>query len=177
MLDRFTQAGDRRMVRRLTAAPVTMTDGTPPAYLAVRDRAMHPLGIGTTHDMKSVLTGVIWPSLRSRCYTPGEKIRLWRGKLSYGVSALWDEMLATNLADLVTEIALPVYFFHGIYDYTVSYRLASDYLEKLKAPIKGFYTFDRSAHSPVLEEPEKARRIMREDVLAGANSLADGPGQ
>ncbi len=39
--------------------------------------------------------------------------------------------------------------------------------------LEGFYTFDRSAHSPVLEEPEKARRIMREDVLAGTNSLAD----
>jgi pimeloyl-ACP methyl ester carboxylesterase len=93
------------------------------------------------------------------------------------VSALWDEMLATDLADVVTELALPVYFFHGIYDYTVSYRLARDYLERLKAPVKGFCTFDRSAHSPVLEEPERARRIMREDVLAGANSLADGSGQ
>jgi pimeloyl-ACP methyl ester carboxylesterase len=177
MLERFKQAGDSRMVRRLASAPVTMTDGTPPAYLALRDRAMHSLGVGTTHDMRSVATGVFWPSLRSRHYTPGEKIKLWRGKLSCGVSALWDEMLATDLADVVTELAIPVYFFHGSYDYTVSYSLARDYLERLKAPLKGFYTFDRSAHSPVLEEPEKVRRIMREDVLAGANSLADGSGQ
>jgi pimeloyl-ACP methyl ester carboxylesterase len=93
------------------------------------------------------------------------------------VSALWDEMLATDLTSVVTELALPVYFFHGIHDYTVSYRLARDYWERLQAPLKGFYTFDRSAHSPVLEEPEKAQRILREDVLAGANSLADGSGQ
>jgi len=177
MSERFKQAGHSRMARRLAAARVTMTDGTPPAYLALRDRAMHSLGVGTMHDMRSVPTGVFWPSLRSRCYTPGEKIKLWRGKLSGGVSALWGEMLDTDLADVVTELALPVYFFHGIYDYTVSYRLARDYLERLKAPLKGFYTFDRSAHSPVLEEAEKARRIMREDVLAGANSLADGSGQ
>jgi pimeloyl-ACP methyl ester carboxylesterase len=177
MLERFRQAGDSRMVRRLASARVTMTDGTPPAYLALRDRGMHSLGVGTTHDMRSVATGVFWPSLRSRHYTPGEKIKLWRGKLSCGVSALWDEMLSTDLTDVVTELALPVYFFHGIYDYTVSYRLARDYLLRLKAPLKGFYTFDRSAHSPVLEEPEKARRIMREDVLAGVNSLADSSGQ
>lgn len=98
---------------------------------------------------------------------------MWRGKLSSGVSVLWDEMLATNLTERVTELALPAYFFHGIYDYTVSYRLAKDYFAGLKAPLKGFYSFDRSAHSPVFEEPEKARRIMREDVLAGTNSLAD----
>ena len=74
----------------------------------------------------------------------------------------------------MTELALPAYFFHGAYDYTVNYQLAKDYVEALKAPLKGFYTFDRSAHSPIMEEPQKAQRIMREDVLAGANSLADG---
>jgi hypothetical protein len=62
--------------------------------------------------------------------------------------------------------------FHGIYDYTCSYAEAKSYFEKLKAPLKGFYTFEQSAHSPVFEEPEKTR-FLREDVLAGANSLAD----
>jgi pimeloyl-ACP methyl ester carboxylesterase len=100
---------------------------------------------------------------------------MWRGKLSSGVSVLWGEMLATNLAERVPQLALPAYFFHGIYDYTVNYQLATDYFEGLKAPRKGFYSFDRSSHSPILEEPEKARGIIREDVLAGANSLADDP--
>jgi pimeloyl-ACP methyl ester carboxylesterase len=175
MLGRFRQTGNRRMVRKLEAAPVTMTAGTPRGYLSVRDKAMHSLGVGTTHDMNSVLRGIFWPSLRSTCYTPGEKVGLWRGKLSSGASALWDEMLATDLADRVAELTLPAYFFHGIYDYTINYQLAKDYVARLKAPLKGFYTFERSAHSPILEEPQKARRILREDVLAGAVSLADGP--
>jgi pimeloyl-ACP methyl ester carboxylesterase len=174
MLERFKRAGNGRMVRKLEAAPVTMTAGTPGAYLAVRDKAMHSLGVGTAHDMTSVLRGIVWPSLKSPHYTLGEKVRLWRGKRSSGVSALWDEMLAVDLADRVTELALPAYFFHGVYDYTVNYQLAKDYVEKLKAPVKGFYTFNRSAHSPILEEPRKAQKIMREDVLAGASSLADG---
>jgi pimeloyl-ACP methyl ester carboxylesterase len=173
MLGQFRQAGRSRMVRRLEAAPVTAAAGTPTRYLAVRDRAMPTLGVGTTHDMHSVFRGVFWPSVRSPHYTPGEKIRLWRGKFSGGVSPLWDEMLATDLADQVTELALPAYFFHGIYDYTVNYQLAKKYAQSLKAPVKGFYTFGKSAHSPILEEAEKARRIMREDVLAGANGHAD----
>jgi hypothetical protein len=30
-----------------------------------------------------------------------------------------------------------------------------------------------SAHSPLFEEPEKANRILREDVLTGKNALSD----
>jgi pimeloyl-ACP methyl ester carboxylesterase len=51
--------------------------------------------------------------------------------------------------------------------------VARSYFEVLKAPIKGFYTFDHSAHSPILEEPGKVQKIVREDVLAGTNTLAD----
>jgi len=174
MLERFRQAGNGHMVRKLESAPVTMASGTPAGYLRVRDRAMHSLGVGTTHDMKSVVRGIVGPSLTSPHYTLGEKARLWRAKASSGVSALWDEMLTIDLAGRVSELALPAYFLHGVYDYTVSYQLARDYAESLKAPLKGFYTFERSAHSPMLEEPQKTRRIMREDVLAGTNSLADG---
>ena len=43
LLQRFKQAGNRRMARKLEAVPVTMTGGTPEAYLAVRDKAiLHP---------------------------------------------------------------------------------------------------------------------------------------
>jgi pimeloyl-ACP methyl ester carboxylesterase len=174
MLERFKETGNGGMVRKLQAAPVTMTGGTPDGYLAARDKAMHSLGVGTAHDMNSVIRGIFWPSLRSPHYTLSEKIGMWRGKLSSGVSALWDEMLTADLAERVPQLALPAYFFHGVYDYTVSYQLAKDYVERVKAPLKGFYTFERSAHSPIFEEPQKARAIMREDVLAGADGLADG---
>lgn len=173
MLEQFKENGNTEMVRKLEAAPVTMTDGTPDAYRALRDPAMHSLGIGTTHDMDSVITGLFLPSLQSRDYTLIEKVNTWRAKASSGVAMLWDDMLATDLSKQVPELDLPVYFFHGIYDYTVNYTLAKDYFEKLQAPVKGFYTFDQSAHSPLFEEPEKMQRILLEDVLAGANSLAD----
>jgi len=42
-------------------------------------------------------------------------MRLWRGKFSSGVSALWDEMLAADLTDRVPQVTLPAYFFHGAY--------------------------------------------------------------
>lgn len=173
MLQQFKESGNTKMVRKLEEAPVTMTDGTPDAYRALRDPAMHSLGIGTTHDMNSVITGIFLPSLTSREYTLGEKINMWRGKSRSGISIIWDKIISTDLSKQVLELDLPVYFFEGIYDYTCSYTEAKSYFEKLKAPVKGFYTFEQSAHSPLFEEPEKMGRILQEDVLAGTNSLAD----
>lgn len=173
MLQHFRENGDTKMVRKLEAAPVTLAGGTPPAYLALRDPGMHSLGIGTTHDMTSVVSGIFLESLRSRDYTLPEKVNLWRGKASSGVSALWDDMITTDLSRQLPEVPIPVYFFHGIYDYTCSYPVARAYFEELKAPIKGFYTFEQSAHSPLFEEPEKMRMILVEDVLAGSSRLGD----
>jgi pimeloyl-ACP methyl ester carboxylesterase len=173
MLQQFQENGNLEMVRKLEAAPVTMTSGIPDAYLALRDQAMHSLGIGTTHDMHSIITGIFFPSLTFRGYTLLEKVNMWRGKSQSGVSPFWDEMIATDLTIKVPELEIPVYFFEGIYDYTCSYTLAKDYLEKLQAPMKGFYTFEQSAHSPLFEEPEKMQHILQEDVLQGVNNLAD----
>jgi pimeloyl-ACP methyl ester carboxylesterase len=82
-------------------------------------------------------------------------------------------MISTDLAKEVATLDIPAYFFHGIYDYTVSHNLAMEYFKMLKAPLKGFYTFEKSAHSPLFEEPKKMQYILQEDVLSGGNKLAD----
>jgi pimeloyl-ACP methyl ester carboxylesterase len=172
MLRRFRADGNKWMVRRLEAAPVTRTGGIPPGYLKVRDPAMHSLGIGTMRDMRSVISGIFLPSLQSREYTVSEKVNLWRAKFGSGVSSLWGEMIETDLSTQLTELTLPVYFFHGKYDYTCSYSQARAYFKDLSAPVKGFYSFDQSAHSPIFEEPDKVLTILNTDVLARTNSLA-----
>ena len=171
MLEKFSEAGNKKMVHKLKASAVS--EAIPYKYLKLRDKAMHHIGIGTTHEMKSIITGLFIPSLFFREYTLKEKLKLWRGKSNSGVHPLWNNMIETDLAKLVNEINVPVYFFHGIYDYTVSYPLAKKYFEAIKAPLKGFYTFGNSAHSPLFEEPEKMKRIIITDVLNGKNGLAD----
>jgi pimeloyl-ACP methyl ester carboxylesterase len=172
MLQRYRDAGDTAMVRRLEASPPTVTGPLPTGYLAVRDAAMHALGIGTTRKMRSVVTGVFVPSWLSRSYSLAEKVNLWRGK-AFSSRLLRDTMFATDLTRSVTALDLPVYFLHGRYDYTVSYAGARSFLDALEAPLKGFYTFGESAHSPLFEEPERMQRILRDDVLVGTNALAD----
>lgn len=163
MLKEYRDAGNSKMVRKLEASPVT--DNIPYEYLKLRDKAMHTIGVGTMRNMSSIITGLFIPSLTCRDYTLTEKINLWRGKAQAGVHPLWDTILVTDLAKQVPELKIPVFFLHGIYDYTVSYNLAKDYFDKLKAPVKGFYTFNQSAHSPMFEEPEKFRKIIENDVL------------
>jgi len=173
MLAAYRERGDQKMVRKLEAAEVTMTGGTPAAYLKVRDAAMHRLGIGTTHDMTSVITGIFLVSLRFRGYTVREKINLWRGRAFSRSFGLWDQFIRIDLRETVPALEIPVYFLEGRFDYTCVTSLARGYLEQLQAPVKGFYLFRNSAHSPLLEEPRKAHRILERDVLAGANILAD----
>jgi pimeloyl-ACP methyl ester carboxylesterase len=173
MLGEFRNKGNLRMVKKLEDTPVTMANGTPPAYSAVRDIAMHSLGIGTTHDMKSVISGIFIPSLKCSEYTLPEKVRMWAGKSRSGISIIWTNIMETDLSEKVTNLSIPVYFFEGVYDYTCSYAEAKSYFQKLEAPIKGLYVFEKSAHSPFLEEPDKMQKIIREDVLSGLNNLAD----
>jgi pimeloyl-ACP methyl ester carboxylesterase len=172
MLRRYQAIGNAKMVAQLEAALPAMSVPLPASYMKVRDRAMHGLGVGTTHDMKSVITGIFLASWLFRGYTLGEKLALWRGKFSSD-KVLWDKMIATDLTKQIQKLDLPVYFFHGKYDYTVSYPLAKAYLDELQAPIKGFYTFEHSAHSPMFEEPERMKQILQEDVLQGKNNLSD----
>jgi pimeloyl-ACP methyl ester carboxylesterase len=152
-----------------------MTVPLPADYEVLRDEYMHGAGIGTTHEMKSVITGIFLPSWQFRGYTLAEKVNLWLGKI-YSRSrdfGLWETMLTADLSQQLTELDIPVYFFHGQYDYTCAYPLAGSYFDQIKAPLKGFYTFENSAHSPLFEEPEKALNILLKDVLNGTNALAD----
>ena len=169
----YKKNGNTDMVRKLEAAPPTLTVPLPTAYDALRDSYMHGAGIGTTRDMNSVITGIFLPSWQFREYTLSEKINLWRGKMFSRGFGLWDKMQITDMSQQVTKIKIPVYFLHGAYDYTCAYPLAKEYFEKLDAPVKGFYTFEQSAHSPMFEEPEKVQKILLEDVINGTNSMAD----
>lgn len=93
---------------------------------------------------------------------------LWRmvrgAKFSF--DHLWREFFAINLFEQVPRLDVPVYFFEGRNDHVVTAEVAARYFEKLDAPRgKRLVWFDDSAHWPQLDEPEKFRRVMIEQVL------------
>jgi pimeloyl-ACP methyl ester carboxylesterase len=168
----YRARGENAMVRRLEAASVSMESGLSAAWMRLRDAAMHKAGVGHTRDINSVITGIFLPVWRVRAYTLKDKINVWRGKI-WSRKFFWENLLRDELSARLTTFKLPIYFFVGQYDHTANPDLARAYFEAIDAPVKGFYVFSDSAHSPLFEQPEYATEILLHDVLRGTNELAD----
>lgn len=176
MLERFTEKGNLRSVNELKKYPVLESDSNIASYYksAIRDNYMHELGIGTMHQMKSVLWEIFIPVWTCKAYTLKEKINIWKSKfLLLPKTHLINEMLETDFTSKFPSLKIPVYFFSGKFDMTVNNDLSKAYLNKLNAPLKGFYTFKNSAHSPLFEEPELVKQIIETDILNNKINLAD----
>ena len=85
--------------------------------------------------------------------------------MKFTKSYLWDEIMKTNLFKIIPSLEVPVYILQGRYDYETSYAVAKEYFDTLQAPVKKFFTFENSAHSPIFEEPEKFDMILKEILL------------
>lgn len=167
MLNYYEKIGDVKTLKKLKDMPYGSDK-----YSRIRDSVMHRAGIGTTHNMDSVVKDIFFRSLANKEYTFTEKINLWRGKIFSGSSAIKDEEHSIDFRKEIQSLDIPVYFLSGQYDYTVNYKMTQDYLKVLKAPVKGFYLFENSAHSPIFEEIEKTAYIMKNDILKLENNNA-----
>ncbi len=175
MVDVYTTENNTKMLNKLKAYHVMDDDNDLLNYRksSLRDEAMHDLGIGTMHDMHSVVKGLFFPSLKCKDYTILERINMWRGKVFSSKTNMLFTIDDFDARIDVFELEVPIYFFAGIYDYTTSYTLQRSYYDMLSAPIKGFYTFNDSAHSPLFEEPEHAMEIFTQDILNLQVTLED----
>lgn len=171
MLEEFCKRNDKKMVSRLKKFPIDDGGSISKRYLGVRSIGMDKLGIGIMHGMSSMLDSVAIV-LGYKGYTLGEKFKFLQGN-SFSLKYLWDTVLKMDLIKQVSVLQIPVYIFQGRYDYQVSYVVARNFALALNAPIKGFYTFENSAHSPCFEEPDKMCNILHVDVLQNQASLSD----
>lgn len=130
------------------------------AYLTIQRLYVNKFGGGTTRDFRGM-----WPLFRmvlqTREYTIVDKLNYMRGSM-FSLKNMWNEVIHTNLFGEVDSMQVPVFIFHGKYDYTTPYCVAKDFYDQLKAPEKGFYSFENSAHSPVMEEVDKFNSIVRD---------------
>lgn len=69
----------------------------------------------------------------------------------FSLNTLFGEVINDNLFETSIDFEVPVYIIQGKYDYQISYALAKEYFNRVKAPKKGFFTFENSAHSPNIE--------------------------
>jgi pimeloyl-ACP methyl ester carboxylesterase len=127
-------------------------------FLMVERNYVSQFGGGVTHEM----TGM-WPVVKMvldlKEYTFKEKMNFMPGSL-FSLKHLWPEVINKNLFNEIDSMQVPVYIFQGKLDYQTPYSVAKDFFDQLKAPEKEFFTFENSAHSPLMEEVEKFNSII-----------------
>lgn len=176
MLKHYTEINDQRSVKDLLRFNHLETESDLISFFnsGIRDKLMHELGIGTMRSMKSVFKDILLPVWTCRAYTIREKYIIWKSKLIFlPKTNLKTQALKTDFSEAYPEIKVPVYFMCGKHDLTVNFDLTKNYYNHLHAPLKGFYTFENSAHGPLFEEPERFRQILEHNVLNNDISLAD----
>lgn len=167
MYEMYREQGKKNRLKELDKYPILTDESALDGYFSasIRDKAMHELGVGTTREMKNVISGIFLPSFRVMVYTQGERIKIWQAKFASRDFPVVKDLVEFDAAESITELDIPIYFFAGRYDYTCAYPLQAEYFERITAPRKVFYTFEKSAHSPLYEETELARMILREEVI------------
>jgi pimeloyl-ACP methyl ester carboxylesterase len=176
MTEQYKISKNTKRLAQLQKYPVLESDSNIVPFFKslIREQSMHELGIGTMRNMKSVLFDIFIPVWTCRAYTLKEKANIWISKFSFlPKTKLKEQVCATDIPSLIPNLEIPVYFFSGRFDLTVNVDLSKNYLHKLQAPLKGFYTFDKSAHSPIFEEPQRLNEIMVNDVMNLKNNCAD----
>jgi pimeloyl-ACP methyl ester carboxylesterase len=70
-------------------------------------------------------------------------------------SPVWNEVMNIDLPKTLTKVDCPIFFFVGKDDIQTSTRITTEYFEKLKAPKKALFLFEKSGHQIHQDEPEK----------------------
>lgn len=129
-------------------------------FLMVERNYVSQFGGGVTHEMKGM-----WPVVKMILnlneYTFKEKMTYMSGSL-FSLKYLWPSVINKNLKNDIDSMQVPVYIFQGKFDYQTPYSVAKDFFDQLKAPEKEFFTFENSAHSPLMEEVEKFNSILQD---------------
>lgn len=163
MKEQYEKNGNTSMVKKFEKCSIRESDEYYNKYFesSLRDTAMHELGIGTTRDMKSVITGIFFPSLRIKEYTQGERINFWRGKIASGKFAVTHDSSCFNAFEEIVSVKVPVYFFAGEYDYTCAYSLQKEYFKNWKLLKKSFIRLRTLLTVRFMRKRKRRQRFLR----------------
>ena len=154
------QRGNRRATRQLEAI------GPPPhlnsKQFATRVRwATNFGGVTTNQTYATLVRGLLASLVRSPDYSAGDVLRTVRG-ITATQAALLPKLATMDLAATVPRLDVPVVMVQGLLDQVAPGPAAQRYASALKAPSKQLVWFEKSAHTPHLEEPGKFRDLLIE---------------
>jgi pimeloyl-ACP methyl ester carboxylesterase len=149
---------DRRAIRQLKSI------GPPPHLTAkqftTRARWVTNYGGLSTNETYSTFTRALVVSLvRSSAYSARDIVRIVR-RAPETRTALLPDLSTLDLLASVPELEVPVVMVQGRRDEVSPGVAAQRYAERLQAPSKQLVWFERSAHTPHLDEPVRFRELL-----------------
>lgn len=141
---------------------------TPPPWKRTSAHALFSLykeiaKVGLTHRWKPLFQ-MAHAFLRSKHYQLKDKWKFLKGQ-KYSQVKLWDQLMNERIQYRVSSILIPCYFIIGEHDMITPAAVSKPYVDQLKAPIKEWFIFKESAHSPHIEEPDEFIRIVRKTAI------------
>ena len=162
MMQHAKEIGDKRAVKKLERFNPNASDFPSLKYLlSARSLLMNKYKIGIIHSNEFSVSGLIKNMLTFKGYSISEKLFYFKGSM-FSLDNVWHYVESDNLNETSTKFQVPLYIIHGKFDYQVSHTLARQYFERIEAPDKAFFTFENSAHSPNVEEPDRFVTVVRE---------------
>lgn len=160
VLEEAKRRGNRRALSELERI------GPPPhAFSAMRAERTWVGRFGGDVYTAPTTSELLLEALRADEFNLLDLVKLVQGS-RFSAKHLWPEMSRTDLSRSMLSFDAPMLFLLGRHDRVVPGALAAAYLEQLSAPYKKLVWFERSAHNPNFEEPERFNRVVLEEVRA-----------
>jgi pimeloyl-ACP methyl ester carboxylesterase len=154
------QRGNRRAVRQLEKIG-------PPPHLDVKrfsTRARWAANFGAVtagRTYNGILRAMVGSLLGSPDYSVADIVRTLRG-ITASQAALLPELACTDLVATMPSLDVPIVMVQGRLDQIAPGEAAQRLYAALAAPGKRLEWFEKSAHTPHFDEPEKFRRLLLE---------------
>ena len=160
VMRRAREDGNRRAIRQLEKI------GPPPHLTAkqFRTRARWAAdygGIMAGKDNAGMLRMVLGSLIRSPDYSIADVARAVRG-ITASQTALLPDLAATDLVSTVPSLEVPIVLAQGRLDQVAPGEAAQRFYDTVKAPSKRLVWFEKSAHTPQFDEPDKFRGLLLE---------------
>jgi pimeloyl-ACP methyl ester carboxylesterase len=121
-------------------------------------------GIKTGSNYNKLVLSSVKNILFSRFYGIGGLIKTMKG-MEFCQNALLPEVNSFTLLPKVAKISVPVHFIQGSLDCIAPPEKGREYYEQLHAVTKSFTAFEKSAHTPHYEEPEKFSDLVKSVIF------------
>jgi len=146
----------QRELRKLGRPPHT----TPAAFRAKAKWIANFGGMHRAWTMRSLQREILGQLLRAPEYSPSDIARSIAG-MQFSLTHLLNEVGNRDLARDIAQLGAPFWLLQGRYDRVAPAAIAEVFFEGLAAPAgKHVVWFEKSAHMPHYEEPEKFRSTL-----------------